>query len=73
MSAQATERAKIERYTRAFVVLNLFATYTAAKPKITKLYGQIMPKIKSGGLQLGSLSERYQLSRVFTQRLEPIT
>ncbi len=53
MSAHATERAKIERYTRAFVVLNLFTTYTAAKPKITKLYGQIMPKMKSGGCKLG--------------------
>lgn len=29
--------------------------------------------MKSGGFQLGSLSERYQLSLVLTQRLEPIT
>ena len=32
---------------------NLFATYTLAKPKTTKLYGQISPNMKSGGCQLG--------------------
>ena len=55
------------------MVLNLLATATEANPKITKLYGQIRPKIKSGGCQGGWLSERYQLSPVLTQRPEPIT
>jgi hypothetical protein len=41
-------------------VLNLFATVTAAMPRMTKLYGQIMPKIKSGGCQLGAFNDRYQ-------------
>ena len=53
-------------------VLNLLATVTAATPKITKLYGQMIPKIKSGGCQLGAFNDRYQLLPVVVHLAAPI-
>ena len=54
------------------VVLKRCEIFTAATPKTTKLYGQIKPKIKSGGCQTGGFNDRYQLSPVLTQSPEPM-
>ena len=49
------------------------AIMKAAIPRTIKLYGQIIPNIKSGGCHLGEFRLRYQSSPVFTQKPEPIT
>jgi hypothetical protein len=39
---------------------------------MTKLYGQIMPKIKSGGCQLGAFNDLYQLLPVVVHLAAPM-
>ena len=51
---------------------DLLATITAATARTMKLYGQMIPNMKSGGCHDGALRVRYQLSPVLTQAPEPM-
>ena len=52
--------------------MDLLATMMADTARTMKLYGQMIPNMKSGGCHDGALSVRYQLSPVLTQAPEPM-
>ena len=72
VSAAAIDRAMKVRNINVEALVDLLATMMADTARTMKLYGQMIPNMKSGGCHDGALSVRYQLSPVLTQAPEPM-